>query len=42
MYVCKTLFKDAGSVSTLLVSTEGVKQFSYLQERMKLFTRKIA
>ena len=32
MHVCKTLFKDAGSVSNLLVSTEGVKQFRCLQQ----------
>ena len=33
MYVCKTLFKDAGSVSNLLVSAEEVNRFDYLQQR---------
>ena len=33
IYVCKTLFKETGSVSKLLVSKEGIKQFSYLQKK---------
>ena len=35
MYVFKTLFKDAGSVNNLPIFTEGVKQFSYLQQRKR-------